>query len=117
MAVTGAVLAGLAAGILSGWGVGGGSLLLVYLTAAANMGQTAAQGINLLYFLPCGALAVWGHGKKGLIDRRLWLPAALGGCAGAALGALLAGWLPSGLLRRGFGILVLAMGIRELVRK
>lgn len=117
MAVVGAVLAGLCAGVLSGWGVGGGSLLLVYLTAFAGLEQATAQGINLLYFLPCAALALWGHGKKGLIDGRVWLPAAVGGCAMAVLGALLAGWLPAALLRRGFGLLVLAMGIRELTRK
>ena len=47
-----AILIGLACGVLSGFGIGGGSLLMVYLTAWVSMAQTAAQGINLLYFLP-----------------------------------------------------------------
>ena len=34
--------------MLSGFGVGGGTLLLVYLTAVAGVDQHLAQGINLL---------------------------------------------------------------------
>ena len=47
-----AVLAGLICGVLSGFGIGGGSLLMVWLTALLSMDQRTAQGIHLLYFLP-----------------------------------------------------------------
>ena len=43
-----AVAAGLVCGVLSGFGIGGGSLLMVWMTAALSMEQKAAQGINLL---------------------------------------------------------------------
>lgn len=46
-----AVVAGALTGVLSGFGVGGGTLLLIYLTTFAGMEQSQAQGINLLYFL------------------------------------------------------------------
>ena len=46
------VLAGAATGVLSGFGVGGGTLLLIYMTAFAGVEQHLAQGINLLYFPP-----------------------------------------------------------------
>ena len=49
-----ALLAGGATGILSAFGIGGGSLLLIYLTSFAALDQHQAQGINLLYFLPAG---------------------------------------------------------------
>ena len=52
------LLAGGAAGVLSGFGVGGGTLLLVYMTAFAGLDQRLAQGINLLYFLPSAAMAL-----------------------------------------------------------
>ena len=48
---------GAATGVLSGFGVGGGTLLLVYMTAFAGVEQRLAQGINLLYFLPAGLMA------------------------------------------------------------
>ena len=48
----GPLLAGAATGILSGFGAGGGTLLLVYMTAFAGVEQRAARGINLIYFIP-----------------------------------------------------------------
>lgn len=48
-------LAGAVTGVLSGFGVGGGTLLLIYMTAFAGVEQHLAQGINLLYFLPTAA--------------------------------------------------------------
>mgnify|MGYP002681748930 CR=1 FL=1 len=60
----GAILAGLVCGVLSGFGIGGGSLLMVWMTAVLSMDQKAAQGVNLLYFLPCAACALIFHIKN-----------------------------------------------------
>ena len=49
------LLAGCGAGILSAWGVGGGTLLLLVMTLWLGVEQPVAQGINLLYFLPTAA--------------------------------------------------------------
>ena len=68
-------LTGAITGVLSGFGVGGGTLLLIYLTAFAGMEQTAAQGINLLYFLPAAATALPSHIKNGYIKTQTALPA------------------------------------------
>ena len=43
------LIVGAVTGVLSGFGVGGGTLLLVYMTAFAGVEQRLAQGINLLY--------------------------------------------------------------------
>ena len=117
MAVMVPILAGLAAGLLSGWGIGGGTLLLVYLTGVAGLEATAAKGINLLFFLPCALLAALRYRRAGLIDPKLWRWGILGGLPAAAAGALLAGILPVELLRRGFGLLLIATGLRELLGK
>ena len=58
-----------ATGVLSGFGVGGGTLLLVYMTAFAGLDQHLAQGINLLYFLPAGLLALPAHIKNGYLEK------------------------------------------------
>ena len=63
-----ALLAGTITGILSAFGIGGGSLLLIYLTSFAAIDQHQAQGINLLYFLPAAAASppqAWSSGQKG----------------------------------------------------
>ena len=50
-----AALAGAVCGLLSGLGIGGGTLLMVWMTGVAALPQQTAQGINLLYFLPSAA--------------------------------------------------------------
>ena len=53
---------GMGTGILSAWGVGGGTLLLLVMTLFLGVDPAAARGINLLYFLPTagvGLLSSW----------------------------------------------------------
>ena len=111
------LLAGTAAGVLSGFGVGGGTLLLLYLTACAGLPQGQAQGINLLYFLPAAGAALPAHLKNGYVERSVLLPAILAGLAAAALGAWAATGLDTALLRRCFGGFLVLVGLRELFRK
>ena len=112
-----AALAGAATGILSGFGVGGGTLLLIYLTAIAGMAQQQAQGINLLYFLPSAAAALPAHIRHGYVEKSVLLPAILAGLICALLASWAATGLDTGLLRRCFGGFLLVVGLRELFRK
>ena len=112
-----AALAGAVTGILSGFGIGGGTLLLIYMTAFQNMDQHLAQGINLLYFLPTATTALPSHIKNGFIDRKTALPAILAGLLGTALAAWIATLLDVALLRRCFGIYLIYIGIRQLLQK
>lgn len=112
-----ALLAGTATGVLSGFGVGGGTLLLLYLTAFAGVEQHLAQGINLVYFLPAASAALPTHIKNGYVDRSAALPAILAGLVTAGLCAWAASGLDTGLLRRCFGGFLLVIGLRELFRK
>ena len=112
-----ALLAGTITGILSAFGIGGGSLLLIYLTSFAAIDQHQAQGINLLYFLPAAAAALPAHHKHGLLDKKVILPAILAGLAAAGLAAWLSSSLDTGLLRKLFGLFLLYVGLRELFHK
>lgn len=107
-------LAGLVCGVLSGLGVGGGSLLMVWMTAVAGIAQKSAQGINLLFFLPTAACALVFHFKNRLIRLRVVLPAAIAGCLTAAGAAALATAMDTGLLRRLFGGFLVIVGLTEL---
>lgn len=110
----GAVIAGLAAGVLTGAGIGGGTLLLVYLTNFGGMEQRAAQGVNLLYFLLTAPPALYGHLKNGLVDKPLALRAGTAGVLAAAVVALLTAGLEAALLRKAFGVFTVLVGLREL---
>ena len=108
---------GAATGVLSGFGVGGGTLLLVYMTAFAGVEQRLAQGINLLYFLPAGLMALPAHVKNGYIEKRALFPAVGAGLTCAALSAWAATAMDVSLLRKCFGAFLIAVGLMELFGK
>lgn len=110
-------LAGAATGVLSGFGVGGGTLLLVYMTAFAGLDQHLAQGINLLYFLPAGLTALPAHLKNGYIAKPVLLPAIVAGLLCAGLAAWGATALDVGALRKCFGAFLILVGLWELFGK
>ena len=111
------LVVGTATGILSGFGVGGGTLLLVYMTAFAGVEQRLAQGINLLYFLPAAATALPAHVKNGYVERQALVPAICAGLVCSALAAWAATAMDVGLLRKCFGGFLLVIGLRELFRE
>ena len=108
------LIVGAATGVLSGFGVGGGTLLLVYMTAFAGVEQRLAQGINLLYFLPAGLLALPAHVKNGYIEKPALLPAIGAGLICAALSSWAATAMEVGLLKKLFGAFLIAVGLTEL---
>lgn len=110
-------IAGLLCGILSGFGIGGGSLLMVWMTAAAAMDQKIAQGINLLYFLPTSLGALIFHIKNKMICWQAVVPAAVCGCVTAALAAWISVSLDVSLLRKLFGGYLLVIGCLEIFKK
>lgn len=111
------LLAGGTAGVLSGFGVGGGTLLLVYMTAFAGLDQRLAQGINLLYFLPSAAMALPAHWRNGSVVRPVLLPAILAGLLTAGVTAWVATVVEVELLRRCFGGFLIIIGGMELFGK
>ena len=112
-----AALAGAATGVLSGFGVGGGSLLLIYMTSFAGVPQTLAQGVNLLYFLPAAATALPAHLKNGYVEKKALLPAIAAGLVCSALAAWAATALDVEILRKCFGGFLILIGLRELFKK
>ncbi len=111
------VLAGAVCGVLSGFGIGGGSLLMVWMTAVLQMEQRTAQAINLLFFLPTAAASLIFHVRGRQVQWAATIPAALAGLVTAALSAWLATALDASLLRRLFGIFLLFVGLSELFKK
>ena len=108
------LLAGTATGILSGFGVGGGSLLLVYMTVFAGVDQKLAQSINLLYFLPAALLALPSHIKNRYLYTPALLPAICTGLICAVPAAWLAVGMDAALLRKLFGLFLIVLALREL---
>lgn len=112
-----AVVLGIVCGILSGFGIGGGSLLMVWMTAVAALDQKTAQGINLLYFIPTSIAALVFHIKNKMICWKAVIPAAICGCITAGFSAWLAASLNVTLLRKLFGGFLLIVGLTEFFKK
>ena len=110
-----AMAVGALLGYLSGLGVGGGSLLILWLTLALGMDQAAARGINLLFFLPASAICCAFRLRQGALNLRNCLPAIVSGCIAAAVASWVSCLVDTALLRKPFGILLLATGLRELL--
>lgn len=110
-------LIGFASGIISGMGIGGGTLLIPALTIIIGTKQQIAQSINLLVFILSAAAALCVHVRKHNIEKGLLLKLAVTGCAGAIIGSLIAVNLDSGILKKVFGAFLFIMGIYEIFSK
>ena len=108
---------GLGTGVLSGFGVGGGTLLLIVMTNFLGIEQLIAQGINLLYFIPAAATSLPSHVKNGFVDRQVLKWAVPAGLLTSALAAWLATGMEVELLRKIFGVFLLVVGVSELLKK
>lgn len=109
MLTVGAVL-----GFLSGLGVGGGSLLMLWLTLVLGLEHGIARNINLLFFLPAAAIASLFRWKQGALDLKKILPAVVAGCVSAAIFAWLSRYTQIALIQKLFGGLLIVTGLREL---
>lgn len=108
------LLIGFGTGILSAWGVGGGTLLLLCMTLFLGVDQSTAQGINLLYFLPTAGMGLIWHKKNGLLEKNVLRQAIPLGTVVAVAAAWIATSLDTALFRRPFGIYLLITGVVTL---
>ena len=104
-------------GIFASMGVGGGMILIIYLTSFSGVEQISAQGINLIYFIPIAILSVILHTRNKLIQWKKILPSIFTGIIFAAAGAFTAEFLGSDILKKIYGIFILVVGIKELLGK
>lgn len=110
-------IVGFLSGVIASMGLGGGFVLLIWLTLFEGIAQRTAQGINLLFFLPVAVLSVIMHLRAGLISKKLVLSMIPGGILGAILGTLGSQVMGNDLLRKLYAIFLLAFGLRELFAK
>lgn len=102
-------------GFLAGLGIGGGSLLMLWLTMVVGMEYADARIINLLFFLPSALIATLFHHKQGSVNFQKILPAVLWGCIAAALFSFIGKQMDTALLKKFFGGLLLLTGLREIL--
>ena len=92
-------------------GLGGGGVLLIFLTVFANVEQLKAQGINLLFFIPIGIFSIVIYALRGKIKWKVVLVTAVFGFLGVAAGSFFAEFLGSHLLSKIFGAILIFVGL------
>lgn len=111
------IIAAIISGMAASLGIGGGGILIIYLTLFASMEQLKAQGLNLLFFIPCGIIAIIIHLKNKLIDKAYSVPLIIGGVVGALVGNYLATVINTAILGKMFAVFIILIGLRELLSK
>ncbi len=111
------ILIGLAAGIISGMGIGGGAILIPALVIFVKPEQHIAQSVNLLFFIPTAIVALAIHMKNKNVNFRMGIPIVVSGLGGAVLGSKLALAMNGATLKHIFGIFLLLMGLYEIFGK
>lgn len=102
-------LCGIAGGVLGGMGMGGGTALIPLLTILCGVEQSAAQGVNLLAFLPMAAIALTVHARNGLLQKDGLLFLVLPALLFSVLSSVFAAYLPSAALKKGFGVFLVIL--------
>ena len=108
------IFVGSVLGFLAGLGIGGGSLLVLWLTVVVGTDPQTARCINLMFFLPAALISCVFRKKQGKLELKQLLPAMLAGCIAAGIFSFLGINLVTSLLKKLFGGLLLLTGFREL---
>lgn len=109
------IVVGILGGIVGGMGMGGGTLTIPLLTIFLSYKQLAAQGVNLIAFLPMSLVALFIHIKNHLVAfKSTWL-LALVGCIFSLGGALVANNVSNALLKKLFAIFLIGLGIWQII--
>ena len=110
----GEIIIGLISGIVSGTGMGGGTVLILLLTALMGIEQHIAQATNLIFFIPTTIVATIANLKNKLIDKKLAITISIFGVIWATLGAIASTKMNVKELRKYFGIFLAIVAIYEI---
>lgn len=102
-------------GVVGSMGFGSGTVLIILLTVFLSFEQKTAQGINLVFFIPCAIYAIIFYLRKKLIKKDFVLPLVIPGLLGAAAGYFILSFLSPGILKKLFGALLIAIALKQLI--
>lgn len=108
------ILIGLVSGIVSGTGMGGGSILIFLLTFLMGIEQHVAQATNLIFFIPTSIVAIIINIINKNIDLKLTTIISIFGILGAIIGANISIKTDVNMLKKFFGYFLALIAINEI---
>lgn len=107
-------LIGFISGIVSGTGMGGGTILILCLSLFMGIDQKVAQATNLVFFIPTSIAAIYINIKEKKIEWKTAKVVIVWGIIGAVTGALIALKINVKFLKKLFGIFLAVIAIHEV---
>lgn len=108
------LVVGVIAGIVTGLGAGGGTVLIIGLTLLLGMEQRLAQSINFIFFIPTALTSIILNSKKKNIKWKVAIPIIIASIVGAIIGAVVAANIDVDLLKKLFGVFLGLIAIYEI---
>ena len=108
------ILTGFISGIVSGTGMGGGTILILCLSIFLEIDQKIAQATNLVFFIPTSIAAIYINIKEKKINFKVAKIVILFGIIGAIIGAIIAKNMDTKLLKKSFGVFLAFIAIHEI---
>lgn len=108
------ILTGFVSGIISGIGMGGGTILILCLSIFLGINQKIAQGINLVFFIPTSIAAIFVNIKEKNINYEVAKSIIFFGVIGAVIGAIIAQKIDVKILKKMFGVFLAVTAIHEI---
>ena len=109
------ILIGIISGIVTGMGMGGRSVLILFLTMFMAVNQHSAQAANLIFFIPTSISAIYVYFKNKNVDTKIGVKLLYTVIIGAIGGAYLTKFIESASLKKYFGIFILLVGIIDII--
>lgn len=108
------IIFGIISGIVTGLGMGGGTVLILLLSLFTGLEQHVAQATNLVFFIPTSIAAIIINLKQKNIDFRLAINVVIFGIIGAIIGTIISNNISSENLRKYFAIFILFIAFHEV---
>lgn len=108
------ILISLISGIISGTGMGGGTILIFGLVFILGIDQHTAQATNLIFFIPTSIMAIIVNIKNKNIDLKTAIVISVSGIIGSIIGAKFAINTDVQNLKKYFGYFLAIIAIHEI---
>lgn len=108
------IVFGLISGIVTGLGMGGGTVLILLLSMFMNLEQHIAQATNLVFFIPTAIAAIITNLRQKNVDIKLAINISIFGIIGAIIGSFISSIFSSNLLKKSFALFILFIAFHEV---
>lgn len=110
------IVFGLIAGMVTGLGMGGGTILILLLSLFLDLEQHVAQATNLIFFIPTSIAAIFINLKQRNVDLKLAIIVSIFGIIGAIFGAIISQNISSEHLKKCFAIFIFIIALHEVYK-